>query len=57
MERRGIRVEKEDVRIDKMIEMVKESEEEGYEYEGEEESFEIMERGMINKKKELLKVE
>src|SRR5690606_7952201 len=44
LERRGIRVAKDDVRLDTLIALVKEREAEGYAYEGADASFELLAR-------------
>lgn len=57
LERRGIRVAKDDVRLDTLITLVKEREAEGYAYEGADASFELLARNMLNPQPEFFKVE
>ncbi len=57
LERRGIRVAKDDVRLDTLIAVVKEREAEGYAYEGADASFELLARNMLNPQPEFFKVE
>ncbi|KAB2730872.1 citramalate synthase [Brucella anthropi] len=57
LERRGIRVAKDDVRLDTLIAVVKEREAEGYAYEGADASFELLARNMLTPQPEFFKVE
>ncbi|MBA8821142.1 citramalate synthase [Ochrobactrum sp. P6BS-III] len=57
LERRGIRVAKDDVRLDTLITLVKEREAEGYAYEGADASFELLARNMLNPQPEFFKVD
>ncbi|MBA8838296.1 citramalate synthase [Ochrobactrum sp. RH2CCR150] len=57
LERRGIRVAKDDVRLDTLITLVKEREAEGYAYEGADASFELLARNMLTPQPEFFKVE
>ncbi len=57
LERRGIRVAKDDVRLDTLIALVKEREAEGYAYEGADASFELLARNMLTPQPEFFKVE
>jgi 2-isopropylmalate synthase len=57
LERRGIRVAKDDVRLDTLIALVKEREAEGYAYEGADASFELLARAMLNPQPEFFKVD
>jgi 2-isopropylmalate synthase len=57
LERRGIRVAKDDVRLDTLIALVKEREADGYAYEGADASFELLARNMLNPQPEFFKVD
>jgi 2-isopropylmalate synthase len=57
LERRGIRVAKDDVRLDTLITLVKEREAEGYAYEGADASFELLARNMLTPQPEFFKVD
>ncbi|KAA9370677.1 citramalate synthase [Ochrobactrum quorumnocens] len=57
LERRGIRVAKDDVRLDTLIVLVKEREAEGYAYEGADASFELLARAMLTPQPEFFKVD
>ncbi|MBN9046890.1 MAG: citramalate synthase [Rhizobiales bacterium] len=57
LQRRGIRVAKDDPRLDTLITLVKEREAEGYAYEGADASFELLARNMLDPQPEFFKVE
>jgi len=57
LERRGIRVAKDDTRLDTLISLVKEREAEGYAYEGADASFELLARNMLSPQPEFFRVD
>src|SRR5690606_26676434 len=57
LRRRGIQIDKEDPRLDRLIAQVKEREAQGYSYEGADASFELHARRMLGGVPEFFKVE
>jgi len=57
LRRRGIQIDKEDPRLDRLIAQVKEREAQGYSYEGADASFELLARRMLGGVPEFFKVE